>query len=576
MDELKAIAKQYRGTKFLLTIMAIMTGLVVVGQAYYIVSIVDAVFLKGKTIVDVSLQLWILLGLFVARALLTFVSGRVGVKMATKVKIDLREKLVHQYANSPLQTFIQGQSGEKVGVMLDAVDEVDSYFSRYIPQVNQTMMVSLIVVVAVFFAHVPSGLIMLVTAPFIPLFMALIGMKTKEKSEEQVNQLTAFSGRFLDQLQGLVTLKLYGRSHQHKQRLKKQSNDFRDQTMEVLKTAFLSSLTLEFISMLSIGIIALELGLRLVVFDSISFFTAFFILILAPEFYVSLKDLGSAFHTGRQSLGASKKIMEELNKSVQSVAWGEEKLPQQKEPPTIDIHEAEFSYGEEGFTLRKINLHFSPYETVAIVGPSGSGKSTLLHMIAGLIEPHHGRLEVAGNSLYSYKEQDWFEQISYISQEPFLFSGSLAENIAIGRPNSSSEDIRVAAQQSGLTDLIESLEDGLDTQIGEGGQALSGGEKQRVALARAFLKKPSIILFDEPTVGLDLRTERILQESIKELSEKSTVITVAHRLHTIKDADKIVFLKEGTLIATGDHDELLEKVKDYQEMVRIQQGVMEQ
>src|SRR5699024_2013092 len=388
-------------------------------------------------------------------------------------------------------------------------------------------------------------------------------------------KMAAFSGKFLDTLQGLTTLKIFGRAKKQKEEIRKSSLDFREATMEVLKIAFMNSLALEFISMLSIGLIALEIAIRLIIFQDLTFFTALLMLILATEFYTKLKDLGSAFHTGRSSMGAAKKIEEELAVEEQPVLWGEESLITDR-PPSIELSNVYFQYGEEAFALKNIHTKMASYETVAIVGRTGSGKTTLLHMIAGLLPVAEGEILINGRSLSAYKENDWFNQLTYISQDPYLFSGTFAENIAIGTEEKASlEEVKQAAKSAGISHLIEAQKKGYDTPIGEAGRGLSGGEKQRIALARAFLKRPNIILFDEPTTGLDLETERILQASIQELSKESTMITVAHRLHTIRDADQILFMENGEIAAAGTHEQLIEKLASYREMVKQQGGEAE-
>ncbi|KIL51836.1 thiol reductant ABC exporter subunit CydD [Jeotgalibacillus soli] len=573
MNELKHIAKKYKGARLFLILTAVLTGAVIIGQAYFFVAIVDRIFIRGQSFEEIVPFLGGLMIVLIARAALTYVSGRVGVRMAARVKADFRRKLLEKYSRNPIQASLQGQSGQKVSVMMDAVDEIDSYFSRYIPQVIQASVIPLMIVVTAFTQHFYTGLLMMITAPFIPIFMAIIGMKTKDKSEEQMEKLAAFSGRFLDTLQGLTTLKLFGRSSQQKEKIRESSIGFRDATMAVLKVAFISSLMMEYISTLGMGLIALELGLRLVVFESVTFFTAFFLLVLAPEFYLSLKELSSAFHTGRGSMGAAKKVTEELNKTEQAVMWGDASLNNGTTPPTVELSGAGFQYGKGGFAVKNIKTEIPSYGQVAIVGRSGAGKTTLLHMMAGLVGPTEGEILVNGRSLYDYKEAEWFDQLSYISQHPYLFSGTFAENIAIGgKADATHAEIEQAAEKAGISNLIQSLEQGYDTPIGEAGRGLSGGEKQRVAIARAFLKRPSVILFDEPTTGLDLQTERILQASIEELAKTSTVITVAHRLHTIRNADKILFLENGKLVAQGTHDELIVSVAEYRSMVSVQQG----
>jgi ATP-binding cassette, subfamily C, bacterial CydD len=574
MKELNKLAKQQKSSMMTLYGTSLLMGGVVIGQAYLLVSIVNKMFIEGAGFQDILPMLGALLLILVGRAALTYVNGRTGIRMASKVKSDLRKRLLNKWAKNPLQASIQGQSGQKVSTMMDAVDGLDGYYSQYVPQRIQTTIVPLILLITIFTEHIYTGLIMVITAPFIPLFMAIIGVMTKNKSEKQMDKLTAFSGRFLDTLQGLTTLKLLGRGKQQKEGIRSASLDFREATMEVLKTAFLSSLMLEFISMLSIGLIALEVGLRLVVFESISFFTAFFVLVLAPEFYLSLKELGQAFHTGRGSMGAAKKVMEELEEKDRPVHWGEKELESFGTPATMELRTVGFSYGDKGFVLQSISAVFPPGSQVAIVGHSGAGKTTLLHLLAGLLDPSEGDIVIDGYSRSEYRESDWFDQLSYISQNPYLFSGTISENIAVGgREGVTREEIEYAAEKAGISQMIAGLDKGFDTPIGEAGRGLSGGEKQRIAIARAFLKKPSIILFDEPTTGLDLKTEGILQASIQELSKDSTVITVAHRLHTIREADQILFLENGKLSGIGNHEELMKSSSRYHEMVTAQQGV---
>ncbi|WNF38290.1 thiol reductant ABC exporter subunit CydD [Bacillaceae bacterium IKA-2] len=573
MKQLKEIARAQKNRVYLLYLLAVMSGTVIIGQAFLIVLIVDRIFLQGVAFREILPLLAGLIVMLVARSIFTYLNGRTGVKMASEVKTDFRKALLSKYTRNPILASLKGQSGQKVSILMDAVDEIDSYFSKYYPIMIQTNIVPLMILATIFYQNWVSGLIILVTAPFIPIFMIIIGGATEKKSEEQLDKLARFSGRFLDILQGLSTLKFFGRARQQTEMIRQSSLDYRDATMSVLKVAFLSSLMLEFISMLSIALVALEVGLRLVVYDQLTFYTAFFVLVLVPEFFASLKELGSAFHSGRGSMGAAKKITEELEAVEQPLEWGELGLVKGNPPPTIELQNVGFSYGEGKFALNHFDVTIDPYTDVAIVGRSGSGKTTLLHVISGLVGSSSGSILVNDRSLFEYQEEDWFDQLSYISQDPYLFSGTIEENIAIGRKEKATRfEVESAAEKAGILEMIVNLSEKYETRIGEGGRGLSGGEKQRIALARAFLKKPSVILFDEPTVGLDLHTERILQRSIQELSRTATVITVAHRLYTIKKAKQILFIADGELVATGTHDELILTQSEYRKMVSAQKG----
>ena len=565
MKKLQSLARAQKGLYYGLFALSIVLGFVVIAQSFLIVTIVDDLFLNKMSFQHVTSFLIFLLIVLFVRASISYFTGWIGNKMALVVKASYRKRLLEAYSNQTMLSSNKEQSGKKVSVMLDAVDELDSFYSKYVPQRMMTSIVAVMILVAVFTQHIYSGLIILFTAPFIPLFMIIIGKATQQKSEEKLDSLSAFSGRFLDTLQGLVSLKLYGRTKHYRDEIRSSSIHFRDSTMGILKVAFTSSLMLEFISMLSIGLVALELGLRLVVFQSVSFFTAFFILLLVPEFFHLLKELGSAFHAGRSSNGAAVKLEEALREGDNPVRWGERKLD--KSPTSIKLDSVHFSYGEDKFSLKCLNATLPSKGLVALVGKSGSGKTTLLHVLAGLLECTDGKVLLNGVERNNVNKNEWFKHVAYITQSPFLFSGTIAENIALGM-EATKEDIEDAARKANILDFIQLMPNGLDTVIGEGGRGLSGGEKQRIALARAFLKKPTIVLLDEPTSGLDLKTERVLQKSIKKLSDKALVIAVAHRLPTIVHANTVLFLKDGVLKGQGTHEELLHSLEDYQQIFR--------
>ncbi|MDA5561067.1 thiol reductant ABC exporter subunit CydD [Exiguobacterium sp. MMG028] len=569
VKRLQALAFAERSHIIGLVLSAIMIGLSILAQAYLIVDIVDRIFLKDESFEAILPALmWLVLALL-ARALFGYVSGRIGASLSEKAKQALRLQLLDRYATSPVESSLTGQSGKKVSVFMDAVDEVDAYFSQYWPQVIQTSIIPLLILVVVFSQHWISGVIMMVTAPFIPLFFIIIGIATQKKSEEQMEKMNQFSGKFLDVLQGLTTLKLYNRTEQEAKAIEKSSLDFRDATMVVLKTAFLSGLMLEFISMLSTGVVALEVALQMVVWQNLTFFSGFLILVLAPEYYLAIKDLGSAFHTGRGSMGAADRIFEVLDAPDDRIEWGTKSLGSRT--PNLELEDVSFEYAGGRFALQPLSGRIPSGTHLALVGASGSGKTTVLNVISGLLQVKSGRVLVDGEPLQSFDESAWYGNIAYISQNPYLFAGTLADNIALGE-EADELALREAADAAGLSEVIDQLPNGIWTELGEGGFGLSGGERQRLALARAFFKRPGILLFDEPTTGLDLKTEQIVRRSIAELSKEATLITVAHRLHTIKEADTIWFMQDGKRIAEGTHDALL-AVPEYAELFALQKGV---
>ncbi|NMI03528.1 thiol reductant ABC exporter subunit CydD [Paenibacillus sp. SZ31] len=584
-----------RKNRLLLAIISLALGVAIVSQATLVAEAVQRIFVEKASFSSVMLLLGLLLAVMAVRTLLMYGNGKVGLHMAARAKTNMRAAVLQKLTQASMPSTLRGQTGGKVSVALDAVDEADSYFSQYMPRMMEAAMIPILILVVTFTQHANTGWIMLFTAPFIPLFMILVGLQTKNKSEEKYAQLAEFSGTFLDSLQGLVTLKIFGRAKRQQQEIERSSLGYRDATMGILKIAFTNTFMLESIVMLSIGIVALELAIQLLVFKSMTFHTAFLVLLLVPEFYSLLKNTGTAFHSGRTSMGAIRKVEQMLEETsikstqtkledgsdqsditdVDATAQTEELRTARAElitmPPTIELNDVRFQYTPDSFGLETGQISIGAGEQIAIVGKSGSGKTTLLHLIAGLLKPDSGAVLVNGSEISQDDEAAWFERVSYITQHPYIFAGTFAENIAIGAGrNVSRSEIEQAAEEAGLAGVVAQLEQGLDTFVGEGGRGLSGGEKQRLALARVFLKRPAVILFDEPTVGLDLHTERVLQQSITSLAKTATMITVAHRLYTIQHADNILFMDNGVLVDSGHHNELLARLPQYAEMVDVQ------
>lgn len=515
-------------------------------QGISIVEIVNLVFIEKAAFSNTYIFFLFFLLAIIVRLTSQFTMGRVGGLLAAGVKVSIREQLMQHWSLISMEKHVSFQTGEKVTLLVDTVDQLESYYREYIPQVIKTVVVPIMILIAVFIVHPNSGWIMLITAPFVPITYIIVGMQTKKKSEEQLDALNRFSGKFLDLLQGIQTIRLFGQSKQQENILAESNEGFMSRTLSVLKIAFASTLFIELIATLGIGIVALEIGFQMIVFKTLTFAPAFFILTLAPEYYNSLKELGAAFHTGRGSLGAAALIEEQLQEVKKPVQWGNQKLTNQ---PEITVDNASFKYAN-GPTIGPLSFTIHPGQTVAFIGQTGHGKTTILNLLSSLTELDTGELFLNNKLRNTYCADDWYAQTSYISQHPYIFSGTLRENICMGL-EVSDEEIFAALQKSYLLDWLTTLPEGLDTALGEGGLGLSGGEKQRVAIARAFLKNPSIVFFDEPTAGLDVVTERLLIKSIKTLRETATVIIAAHQYESIRFADVIYIVEGGQIIASG-------------------------
>ncbi|MEW6622905.1 MAG: thiol reductant ABC exporter subunit CydD [Bacillota bacterium] len=553
----------------LLVVLGIAGGVLIVTQAFYLATIIDNVFLQKMGLDEVWNTLWLLLGVLISRGFLVLMTLMTGHILSEQVKQKLREELVHKLSGLDVRYLVEEKTGKLVNIVLNNIDQLDPYFSRYLPQIFQAAIIPAMVLLIVFSQSMISGFIMLVTAPLIPVFMVLIGRLVEGKTQKQLKDLMRFSGHFLDVLQGLTDLKVFGQSKEQSKRLFEMGSSFRNSTMDILKIAFLSALMLEILATISTAMIAVEIGLRLI-YGRLTFHTAFFILLVTPELYLPLKNLGSSFHAGRSSIEAGREIFEIMDmKKEHAGSSGSEAIPGPL-PPRIDLHKVSFQYHKNMQAkniLNGLDLSIDSGQKAAIVGRSGSGKTTILKLIMGLMAPTGGCITVNGLPLSSISQDEWFKQIAYVPQDPYIFSGTISDNIAIGKEGAALNEIKRAARLAGAHCFIEKLPLGYETVVGEGVRGLSGGERQRIALARAFLKEASVVLLDEPTSGLDLESERIIKKALAGLRTNCTMIVVAHRLQTVLDADKIVFLADGKAAAAGSHEQLLSESALYRQMI---------
>ncbi len=418
------------------------------------------------------------------------------------------------------------------------------------------LLVPLAMFVAVLPVDVLSAVVLLITAPLIPFFMILIGLYATQRSRAQWRALSRMSAHFLDALQGLPTLKLFGRSRAEIERIRAISDRFRDTTMSVLRVAFLSALVLELVSTISVAIVAVEIGLRLL-YARITFADAFFVLVVAPEFYLPLRLLGTRFHAGMSGFAAAERIFAVLETPLPPApADTLETLPAQV--TSLRFEDVAYAYDAgERPALNGVSFAIQPGEKVALVGPSGAGKSTIVQLLLRFVDPTGGQITVDGVPLALIPAALWRAQIAWVPQRPHLFQATIADNIRLGRPDAPLEDVVRAAEQAHADAFIRALPQGYATPIGERGARLSGGQAQRIALARAFLKDAPLLLLDEPTANLDVETESLLQDAMARLMRDRTTLIVAHRLPTVANADRIIVLDGGVVAEQGTHRDLL-------------------
>jgi thiol reductant ABC exporter CydD subunit len=559
-------------------------GVLVVLQAGLLSRTIDAVFLGGR---DVAGVLPWLLGLLVAavlRAASAWAGEALGQRAAGRVRIDLRTRLARHLMDLGPRYAAGERTGELAHTLVGGVEATDAYVSRYLPQLALAVVVPSIVLGFVAATDPLSGLVLALTFPLIPFFMFLLGGAARERTRQQWVTLARLSARFLDGLQGLATLKAFGRSREHTEAIAAASERFREITMGVLRIAFLSALALELLATLSTAIVAVEVGLRLL-YARIAFQEALFVLILAPEFYRPLRALGASFHDGMAGTEAARRIFEVLDTPAPDATVGRGEPPMRapttrnlpralalREPPQITFDHVRFAYEAGLPPALDASLHLDPGKTLALVGPSGAGKSTTAHLLLRFLEPQAGSIHVDGEPLATMPAETWRRQVAWVPQRPRLFHGTVLDNLCLARPEAPREMVEEAARRAHAHTFIRELPQGYDTPIGEDGRRLSDGQAQRLALARAFLKDAPVLVLDEPTSHLDPESEASVREAMARLLIGRTVLLIAHRLTTVRGADRIVLLSGGRVVEEGTHASLLVDGGRYARMVAAYEG----
>jgi ATP-binding cassette subfamily C protein CydCD len=592
----KNLWREAQANRFALLLTAtlgVLGGGATIGQAYFLSRIVNAVFLRGQSLAEVMPLVWGLLTAVTIRTLLAAGQDTASHRIAVIIKADLRRRLLaHIHAFGPIGAHDE-RTGELTAVLTNGIDALEAYFSQYLPQLLIATLVPFAVLVIVFPTDWLTAVIFLITAPLIPLFMVLIGRFAETLTQQQWGLLSQMSAHFLDVLQGLTTLKILGRSAAQAKNIARITRQYQDVTMGALRIAFISALALELLSTLSVAIVAVAIGLRLLN-GGMTFGAAFFVLILAPEFYLPLRMLGQRFHAGMDGTAAAQRIFEILDRPAPEME--EDTAVTSLQSAAIQLENVSYAYSDDRPALHDINLTIEPGQHVALVGVSGAGKSAIANLLLGFITPDNGRLLISAENGTRVSRMDtvkpseatksastgvhlppnknfqpataanWRGQIAWVPQTPYLFHDTIAANMRLGRPSANQTDIIAAAQAARIHDFIASLPDGYETVIGERGARLSGGQAQRLALARAFLQDAPFLILDEPTAHLDPATEADLQAATKTLLNGRTALIIAHRLNTIAHVDNIVVLDNGRIVQTGTHNDLIQQDGVYKKL----------
>ena len=571
--------------------LGVLAGGTVIVQAWLLSHAISLTFLGGGTLEQITPWLLAWAATAAARAVLSWGSDICAARGAAEMRVDLRTRLSQRLLDGGPSRASEERTGELANTLVGGIEATDGYIRSYLPQVVLSVATPLLIAAVITAVDPLSALVLVLTYPLIPLFMYLIGGVARERTRRQWVTLSRMSARFLDAIQGLATLKAFGRSVDEAMVIATAMGRYRAVTMGVLKVAFISALVLELLSTLGTAIVAVEVGLRLL-YARVAFDAALFVLVLAPEFYRPLRSLGAAFHAGMAGKEAGARIAALLDETSElptaprgrsadgpagvatapppaTVPW---RHPGDT-PPAIVFDDVCFSYGSgrrlalDGFTLR-----VDAGSLVALVGPSGAGKSTLFQLLLRFARPQHGRILVDGRALDDLDIDEWRRVIAWVPQRPHVFDGTLRDNLLVARPDASRAQIEDALRLAHADGLVARLPRGLDTAVGARGDRLSGGEAQRLALARAFLKDTPVVLLDEPTAQLDPATEALVRDAMSRLRVGRTVLLIAHRLTTVVDADRIVLMDAGHILEEGSHERLLAGRGAYARLVEAYGG----
>ncbi|HGF0770372.1 TPA: cysteine/glutathione ABC transporter permease/ATP-binding protein CydD [Kluyvera georgiana] len=538
------------------------SGILIIAQAWLLARILHHMIMENIPREALLMPFIQLVLVFVLRAWVVWLRERVGFHAGQQIRFEIRRQVLDRLQQAG-PAWIQGKpAGSWATLILEQIDDMHDYYARYLPQMALAACVPLLIVVAIFPSNWVAALILLATAPLIPLFMALVGMGAADANRRNFLALARLSGHFLDRLRGMDTLRIFGRGKAETDNIREASQDFRQRTMEVLRLAFLSSGVLEFFTSLSIALVAVYFGfsyLGELNFGSygaaVTLSSGFLALILAPEFFQPLRDLGTFYHAKAQAVGAADSLKTFLEAPLAHPEQGEQVL-ETSEPVSLCAKDLFITSPEGKMLVGPLNFTLNAGQRVVLVGQSGSGKSSLLNALAGFL-PYSGSLKVNGIELRHLQPESWHRLMSWVGQNPQLPAATLRENVLLGNPEASEEQLHQALEKAWVNEFLPQLPDGIDTAVGEQSARLSVGQAQRVAVARALLAPCRLLLLDEPAASLDAHSEQRVMQALGEASTQQTTLMVTHQLEGITEWDAIWVMENGQIIEQGSYSQLV-------------------
>lgn len=560
---------QYDGSKRVIAIVGALTvaqTVAIIAQALFLAKAITQMF-HGASFTDVSVSFALFFLAYVIRHSLQWAKERVSYRFAERTAHAFREQLVEQIFELGPQVVGQHGSGNLITLTVEGIPKFRKYLELFIPRVTAMAVIPAVVVLFVFTKDILSGAILVIVLPVLILFLILIGIVSKRRIDDQMETYRLLSRHFVDSLRGLVTLKYLGRSKSHEKAIETVSNKYRIATNRALRYAFLSSFALDFFASLSVAIVAVELGFRLIN-GGVGLEMALAVLILAPEYFTPVRELGNDFHATVDGQDAGNEIRAILATPRNDVQMA---VPTLTTTSTLALQQVGVEGNEQRSILHGLDLTVNGVQKIGIVGSSGAGKSTLIQALAGFVATT-GTISIDGQPT-SLTQDAWRQQLSYIPQHPTIFTASVEENIRFYAPTASEAQVHEAAKTVGLYEVIMRFPNQFNEVIGQGGRALSGGEEQRIALARALLQQQPLLLFDEPTAHLDIETEHDIKQIIMPMFANKMVFFATHRLHWMSAMDYIIVLDEGRIVEQGTHAELLKNNGAYVALRNAQRGV---
>ncbi|EKO3929522.1 cysteine/glutathione ABC transporter permease/ATP-binding protein CydD [Vibrio fluvialis] len=501
-----------------------------------------------------------------------------GFRAGQQIRIYIRQ-LIFDKLRALGPAYIKGKpAGAWATLTLEQVENMHDFFARYLPQMSLSVLIPFVILIVVFPINWAAGLIFLITAPLVPLFMALVGIKAADAGRKNFKALQRLSGHFYDRLQSMTTIRLFDRTSAETEQMKGASEVFRKRTMDVLRIAFLSSAVLEFFTSISIAITAVYFGFSFIgelnfggYGASVTLFAGIFVLVLAPEFYQPLRDLGTFYHAKQQAVGAAESIVEFLNIDVSQVQSGAQTLPEMQGVEIV-ARDLEVFSPEGKRLVGPLTFTLNSQQTTALVGPSGAGKTSLINAILGFM-PYRGSLSINGIELSELDHAHWRKQISWVGQNPLLVHGTIRDNVTLGKSNIADAQVQAVLDSSFAAEFVS--KHGLDYPISDRSGGLSVGQAQRLALARAMLQNGQFWLLDEPTASLDARSEQLVMQGLNQQITHKTALLVTHQLLPLKSVNQILVMQDGQLVQAGDYATLSQQDGLFATMLASNQALQE-